>query len=65
MLVIICIVYTCLFTPYRESFFTYKELQDSNAMMYIEITIDVIFFLDIIVNFMSAYENIHGKIIYN
>lgn len=63
--ILICIVYTCVMTPFRESFYTFQELEIKDFWFFLETIIDIIFALDIFVNFISAYENINGNIVYS
>jgi hypothetical protein len=49
---VVLLLYTAVYVPYRTAF-----IDDSSEFMTIfELTIDILFFLDIIVNFFSAYE---------
>lgn len=55
---IFLLVYTLLVLPVRLAF-----ENDSSAMLPFDLTIDALFFLDIIVNFISAYEDERGIVI--
>lgn len=44
--------YTILVLPIRLAFET-----DSDKLFYLDISVDSLFFIDIIINFMTAYED--------
>lgn len=60
--IIIILVYICTFFPYRICF--YNNLSERDFFYWFENLIDIIFFLDIIVNFFSAVEH-NGSIVDN
>jgi hypothetical protein len=57
LLVILLLLYSCLYVPVEVAFLEFKQ---GSAGSYVDktfnITIDVLFFVDIIVNFLQAYE---------
>ena len=61
IVIIFFLVYTGFITPYRTSFATNIELETLNIFYYLEIIIDYVFGLDILINFISAYERLDGE----
>jgi hypothetical protein len=58
----ILLVYTATVMPYKISFVVSKV---GDPWFYLEIIIDILFFLDVIVNIFSAYVDHEGAIIKN
>ena len=48
----------------RLSFFTQTDLNFQDYFYFMEIVIDVIFGLDIVINFLTAYERSDGEVEY-
>jgi hypothetical protein len=63
--IIIALAYTAIFTPYRTAYLSHEELIKINTYYYFEIFIDILFGLDIFINFVTSYERFDGKIIFN
>ena len=53
ILIVLLLVYTALFVPFKLAFIE----TDTQALIFFEILVDLIFGLDIIVNFLSATED--------
>ena len=61
IIIIFLLVYTGFITPYRTSFFSNEELARKDLFWVMESIIDIVFGIDIIVNFISAYERHDGE----
>ena len=46
-------IYTAIFVPYKIAFIE----TESQGLKYVEATVDILFGIDIFVNFISAIEN--------
>ena len=62
LVIIALLLYTAIFVPYKVAFI---HEQDGVVGQFFEYTVDALFGLDIIVNFMSVYEDRTGKYIYD
>ena len=61
-IVIFLLIYTSYITPYRVVF---VDSNDYDAWFYVETTIDVLFFIDILITLNSAYQDEKGKLVTN
>ena len=59
ILIFILLIYTAVLTPIRISF---KD--ESAYWLYLELTTDILFMSDIVVNFLSAYSDKNGVIVF-
>ena len=59
IVIILLLLYTATVTPYRTAFID----ETSTFMFYFELLTDFLFFLDIIVNFLSAFEGEDGEVV--
>ena len=60
MIIVALLIYTAIFVPYRIAFLE----DDSDSLIALEACVDVLFFIDIIVSFLSAIEHpTTGKLI--
>lgn len=57
--VIVLLIYTAIFVPFKIAF----HLEETQALSVVDTVVDVLFFIDIIVNFLSATETKSGKLI--
>ena len=55
---IILLLYTAIYMPYRIAFID----DESSGQIAIDWCVDALFFLDIIINFFSAYEESDGYV---
>jgi maltodextrin utilization protein YvdJ len=61
LLLILLLLYSCSYVPVEVAFFDFRrESSDYKVDKAINITVDILFFIDIIINFLHAYE-IHGN----
>lgn len=58
IIIVTLLVYTSIYVPFEIAFY---EEDFSLSKMIFNITIDTIFFCDIIINFISAYETNGGR----
>ena len=61
LVLISLLLYTATIMPYRVAFF--EELNPSLGLRIFDATVDILFALDMIVNFISAYEDAEMKVI--
>ena len=54
------LLYTAIVMPYRMAFLETEKYDD---WYYVELTVDALFFLDLILNFFSAYYSDDGTLI--
>lgn len=59
MITIVLLFYTALYMPYKIAFLEDVKFTTS---YYVDMIVDVLFGLDIIITFVSAYECIDGSI---
>lgn len=59
MVIVFLLVYTAIFVPYKIAFIE----EESDVLRIVEATVDILFGIDIIVNFLSAVENKNGQLI--
>ncbi len=59
IIIIILLFYTALFMPFKISFL---EDEKESVTYYMDLIVDVLFGFDIIVTFLSAYEESDGSI---
>lgn len=59
IIIIILLVYTAIFVPFKIAFI----LDDGGDFVALDTTVDVLFAIDIIVNFLSAVEGKNGKLV--
>ena len=52
LIMILLLLYTATYVPYKTAFID----ETSRGLFYFEILVDGLFFLDVIINFISAYE---------
>ena len=57
---LIALFYTVIFTPYTVAFIT--DVSKDSAYYLMDIIIDLIFFIDIIITFFSAYYNVDDEL---
>lgn len=57
IVIMIILAYTSIFVPYQIAFLD----EESMFLRALSIIIDVLFFCDIIINFISAYESTGGR----
>ena len=58
-IIIILLIYTGIFVPYKLAFI----LEDVQSLVVLDMIVDILFFIDIIINFFSAIEAKGGKLI--
>jgi len=61
-LMIILIIYTATYSPYRTAFFSEGS---STFLFAFETMVDIFFFLDIFVNFITPYKKVDNNYEYN
>ena len=54
--VMLCAVYNCIYLPFEQAFLTKDECV-SGFIDYMNFFIDFLFFIDIILNFRTTYQN--------
>jgi hypothetical protein len=64
VLIIIMLVYTATLAPFRIAFYDDSGSFWSQFYNYFDTFVDLVFGIDIIVNFISAYEKPNGKFEY-
>jgi len=57
--IIVLLIYTAIFVPYKIAFIEDESL----AQLVIDAVVDILFGLDIVINFLSARETSSGKLI--
>ena len=53
IIIVILLLYTAIFVPVKVAFID----DESNAIYYMELFVDIAFGMDIIINFFSAYDD--------
>ena len=58
--VMICAVYNCIYLPYEQAFLGTNTCPTSEDMEFVDLLnyfIDFLFFIDIVLNFRTTYQN--------
>ena len=64
MIIVILLFWVGIVTPYRLSFFSNEDYGNSNLYTFMEYIVDIVFGIDLIINFITGYENVNGQIEY-
>lgn len=59
VVIVFLLIYTAIFVPYKIAFIE----TESEVLKIVEATVDILFGIDIIVNFISATENKNGQLV--
>ena len=59
------LVYVVSYVPVAVCFFNTNNDESMNAGAIMDMIVDLLFVIDIIVNFISAYETVEGELIVN
>lgn len=68
-LILLLILYTAVVTPYVAAFLLNKDAKErihgltTNPLMIVDLVVDVIFILDILINFRTTYVNKHDEVV--
>ena len=58
-ILIVIMLYTAIFVPYRTAFIENNELP---GLEQIEIAVDLLFAFDVVISLISAYEDVEGNV---
>ena len=60
-IMVLCLLYTAFFIPYKIAFYD----SDPHTIVWIDLIIDILFATDVIINFITAYDDENNKLIKN
>jgi hypothetical protein len=65
VLIITLLAYTATIAPFRIAFYESSESNSSQFFDVFDVFVDIVFGLDIVLNFISAYEKTEGRFEYD
>ncbi|XP_071039250.1 voltage-gated inwardly rectifying potassium channel KCNH6 [Parasteatoda tepidariorum] len=62
-IILLLVIYTAIFTPYVAAFLLNEERLDNDGpIVYIDLIVDVMFIIDIVINFRTTYVNSNEEV---
>lgn len=63
-IILLLVIYTAIFTPYVAAFLLNEEpLDNEGPIVYIDLIVDVMFIIDIVINFRTTYVNSNDEVV--